>query len=1684
MNRARCVYLGVAFALGAVSLARAQSPDWTAFLTVRPDPSPYIADWQSDPSVVTLVLSYSGSADVPFYLDGTILRGGALIVTGRSTAFEFVRPSQVLLTTRDGIWEQNSVTYPSSLKDQLVQTGRIPDGDYQFCVDARQGTPETGGGALLAHACQDFTITAPQPPALVAPGNGDTVPLPLPLFTWSPVITSGNVSLSYHVRVAEVLPGQSPLEAINNLPQFEGDFTTTSILYPVDALSLRDSARYVWQVQAVDAVGQPVGERQGKSEVWAFTYQPIGRASLIALDSTRDTTTGSAERVVAQFQWGPVQVKVLSLTDSSWANYSGEGRVKIVPGLLEPRFRFKSVHLDSTGTRVQFAPRHVVSLPLGAGAADYALKNLPLPFWVNVTTLVLVADSATGDRHAGISGSGVIFLGLGTADSLARRQPDTSTVKWNCSPDTAKTRVDHSVTVCTSAKKDTSGGTGPGLWETYKALEARSLFFTFDDLRFDGAAPAGTITLGQDYTTGIFGLPDAQLKLVADSTNLVMTSGAATLTLSGEFKLPASAGLARDHPDTTKYQNSAGKDSAVTLDTAVTLKFSKAKLGTNGEFYLATAGLPLSHIGRTGLHIQTGNAWIDFSSALSPPGKPAGWQGVYFDSARVDLPDHWRQTGKPDSTASIVGYKLAIDGQGFSGDVYGTRLDRLGPVRFGGFEGKLDSLHFLFAAGTLDTGYVQGSVKMPFLDGDLAYWVNFTPVGVDQAYARLTSQQAISMPALHAKVVIQRGQFVYERPVGTFTMDARLTIDEDGVALKDAQVYGLSISNDGGIKLKGGWLGFDGGNQAGFKHFPVALDSIGFGSGTNGNEVWLGLAGRFALNDNLPAAAGAFRLFGTRSAPGADWGFEKVVVDKLDLSYKNAAVTFQGSLDYLQDDPIYGDGFKAALKLAVINEFSVDGNVLIGATNATPTASSFRYWYVDAKVLLPPPGIQLGILPLAIFGFGGGAYSHMQAKIDTLTLKATYIPDSTNLFGLKALITIGSSGNGGYAWNADATLEAAVGTSGGLTSLTLRGDNWMLTDVQHREKKIWGTVLVNLPVSQPVLHANMNLNVDLRPAMRGAGWAELHFAPDQWYIHVGTPARPDSLILLPATLAIRNTAYFDMDQTGVDAGFATYLQQEKTVGIFYGKVDAGYSATAKMRYRPFLAMGDGELWGDIIAKVKGYTLLEGTARASLAFRLPDPTQIWGKVQLKYSFLSGLLKGTYRMSYSWGSGGSDSSNTSAPFVIVDATYPVNGDTAATLSGVSYYLGMSEGVQYGTDDGVYRLRLSATPTIARGLGVPVTTRDPRTGKLTTTTTLRWTSIGSVVQDYDDARSTLTLKAPGYALLDPGATYQASASFVLEKLSGSAWTAVTTVTSRVQFRTAGTPVTLAQLVAATDPPGGASPLYYSGPNRGAVRVQFSNLTSDITSGGVRGQVVGEAGDSVAGTWASSHYVRAILLAGHTPPPDPTLYSFTPTAGALAPSTRYRFGLVRTDTTHREEYAVTFITSRYASLADHIHASTTTVTPDRGPGPTSGAGNYLRGATIALAGPEAMSWNDIDSIEVTGVSSGWQVTPSTRCQWIGLAAPRIAGLGITVRDLCGATPTYENVLAVSFTAASDASLPSASTGTITLRMNHRREGWQTFTFTVPPPVPPTVARTPIPPPPPTAPPVTKVDVTGVRRP
>jgi len=166
--------------------------------------------------------------------------------------------------------------------------------------------------------------------------------------------------------------------------------------------------------------------------------------------------------------------------------------------------------------------------------------------------------------------------------------------------------------------------------------------------------------------------------------------------------------------------------------------------------------------------------------------------------------------------------------------------------------------------------------------------------------------------------------------------------------------------------------------------------------------------------------------------------------------------------------------------------------------------------------------------------------------------------------------------------------------------------------------------------------------------------------------------------------------------------------------------------------------------------------------------------VWGRIKFKYRFAAGAVKGTYRMRYKWGDAPDANESETDQLVLVAATYPIAGDTAAPLTGMTYYLGMNEGSTYGMDDGTYRLRLVGTPVIEREITTRTTTRDARTGANVTRSVVSWQSIGTAMRDWQDERATLVIKAPNYATLLPATRYRARASFTLDRQSSGSWVA----------------------------------------------------------------------------------------------------------------------------------------------------------------------------------------------------------------------------------------------------------------------------------------------------------------------
>lgn len=162
---------------------------------------------------------------------------------------------------------------PRRVRDQIIQSGTLPEGNYQLRIDPRpvQMQPAVSVNAIPAV----FVVRFPQPPVLITPPNDANLPMSVPLFSWSPVVVPGDVTVEYEFVMVELFEGQNPGDALlsNRIHHREFLIQNTTFPYTPDLNPLEEGATYAWQVTASDANGIYPFARDGESEIYTFSYR-------------------------------------------------------------------------------------------------------------------------------------------------------------------------------------------------------------------------------------------------------------------------------------------------------------------------------------------------------------------------------------------------------------------------------------------------------------------------------------------------------------------------------------------------------------------------------------------------------------------------------------------------------------------------------------------------------------------------------------------------------------------------------------------------------------------------------------------------------------------------------------------------------------------------------------------------------------------------------------------------------------------------------------------------------------------------------------------------------------------------------------------------------------------------------------------------------------------------------------------------------------------------------------------------------------------------------------------------------------------------------------------------------------------------------------------------------------------
>ncbi|HEX6066834.1 MAG TPA: hypothetical protein VFZ04_21510, partial [Longimicrobiales bacterium] len=241
---------------------------WDAVLNIEPYPSPYYSDWDNDPNIasLTVINSTTSAQQVRIHFNVTN-HANRIVLSGSSDAQDIGAGATVIF---DNPYDVAGTTHRDAEEEDIAsRTGRLREGDYTACAVVADLT-----GFSLAESCAPFTIVYPDPPLLLGPDHGDVLTQQDPLFQWTPVQVPIDFQLSYVMRIAEVLQGQTAAEALrSNIPHFQMlDAQQPSLRYPIDARPFEVGKRYAWTVQVLDQNGYAAATNDGRSEIWTFRF--------------------------------------------------------------------------------------------------------------------------------------------------------------------------------------------------------------------------------------------------------------------------------------------------------------------------------------------------------------------------------------------------------------------------------------------------------------------------------------------------------------------------------------------------------------------------------------------------------------------------------------------------------------------------------------------------------------------------------------------------------------------------------------------------------------------------------------------------------------------------------------------------------------------------------------------------------------------------------------------------------------------------------------------------------------------------------------------------------------------------------------------------------------------------------------------------------------------------------------------------------------------------------------------------------------------------------------------------------------------------------------------------------------------------------------------------------------------
>jgi hypothetical protein len=1117
----------------------------TISLPANPDAN--TANWGSATSLFTIT---ANSKAVNGRVDGhvseskilvTIKKGGAK-VCGSFTANTAPASNFNTLTK---VWSGSNAV-------SLLGLGcLLPAGEYELTVQFF-GAGVAGLAPFSEEKIKPFSIIAKeqlsyQPPQAIAPANNTVlseIDIKKPItFRWTPVIPRPQEPVTYRLKVWQLMQGQNGAQAMAiNQPIITKDvdnLTQTVITNlssgPCLAPYLCD---YIWNVQALNREGKPVGGNNGMSEANKLSKNdpPPNNTKSLPVDEVITGSIATNDTIYAGFN---SEFAIITTQVSGTNKYSGKGTAYINWLKARVSVKFDSITVD-------------VNKKLIAGKILAEIHDTA-PVYPQDWALEIVANNPW-------------------ANSLA-----SSTVTWveNISNQTIpyNNLTEYTTPVKLPLGVNFPNGDQLAITElVFRNNKSEFNLITAKTTPQDWGNPVqlvGFIAKNIEFHPSSITMPPNRIELVEDvsiiaNPKMTFTFKKPTNSNTGCFVEWGENGFSQFgieiHSEFTRDWLLPSPDDGISK--------SKAKLfalGTAWNDLVLTGTLEKSEIvSAQGMTVLADSLSYDMSDVLNPPsiifpqnydGETSNlFRGFYMKELVVEMPTTWQthSGGKP----QISVQNMIIDNTGITLFAEATNVVQFPNANVADLVASIDTVHVEIESSSLIEASVKGKIGLPITKADsvqnplkyIALFHNATlpsetsnfqltieptgPINAHLLKGVMTLAQTSNIVAYVDKNkktfnTILDGNFEWNDvtlgPVKHVNMD----LGFQGIAMN----YNSSLATNKFTFNAGSWSFAS--PQKFLANFPVTIDNIGFKQlPTTGSQLLHGKL-NFDVIFNLSKDVGgqsklAVELGIEENQNASGLGKFKPTYIGTSISdinvYANLpAVSIDGTIQFRNDDPIFGNGFKGTLQATFkAPKVSISALAEFGNTNYLYT-STYRYWRVEAAATFEP---GLPFLPgVAFYGFGGGASNNMLATINNSTKKYDFTPEKGTL-GFKVLAVIGTTPKV-ETFNADVGLSGQFSSTEGMYNIGFTGDFYvgapLLPQTDRNKAQIKGSVLVdyNFPDKHFYMYAAVNVNappITTQPNNPVDLTLDINGKTNKWFFKFGEPSDPNTVSIFSANL--------------------------------------------------------------------------------------------------------------------------------------------------------------------------------------------------------------------------------------------------------------------------------------------------------------------------------------------------------------------------------------------------------------------------------------------------------------------------------------------------------------------------------------------------------------------------------------